>query len=289
MKKYLQLAAQLVRYGTLRPQGPDFRINRAKSLASLQEFIPPASRERLAAVPSAQATTVVKNLTGQLAFIRAAFRVNGGHLRGSSVAYVRIPKSANTSIGYAMLVSQYPALRDRNVTETQINFLTDVNLHAGITADSEKFFTVVRNPFARLVSVYRDFFETQHESFLYADYLFGILPPHVSFAEFITRISKIPDRLKDQHVKPQHLFLKPYEQAGKTVTVFKLEARDALESFLQANGMELVHRNKRGAAYDYTAYYTPDLVEKVYALYQTDIERFGYGAEYEALKARLAS
>lgn len=289
MKKYLQLAAQILRHGTLRYSGQNFNENRAKSLESLREFIPHGSLSSLQPGPrsTGAANNAIHNLAAQLAFIKSSFREKGGHLSVEHLGYIRIPKSANTSVSYAMLVKKYPALKARNPDETQINFLADVNLHPAKETGRETFFTVVRNPFARLVSVYRDFFETDRAEFIYAGYLFGILPQPIPFAEFVNRISRIPDSLKDQHFKPQHLFLEPYESKGIAVKSFRLEEPPALESFLNAYGMELTHRNKSAVAYDYTQYYSPHVLRQVFELYEGDIKKFGYMQLYESLKVHI--
>lgn len=289
MKKYLQLAAQIVRFGTLKGHGRNFRKSRARSLESLQEFVPQNVQAGSEAKAASDKQSSLNNLTGQLAFIRHAFKTKGGHLCASDLAYVRIPKAANTSISYAMLIKKYPSLEARNPDETQINFLTDVNLKKESETESETIFTVVRNPFARLVSVYRDFFENNDSDFLYADYLFGILKPEISFAEFVSRISRIPDRLKDQHFRPQHLFVQPYEKSGHTVKWFKLEKPETLGQFLHEHDMKLVHRNKSRDAYRYEEYYTSELLEQVYEIYYSDIKKFGYQSQYEALRAGLTT
>lgn len=229
----------------------------------------------------------IHNLIAQLAFIKSSFRKKGGHLSVENLSYIRIPKSANTSVSYAMLVKKYPALKAQNPDEARINFLADVNLHAAREAGHETFFTVVRNPFARLVSVYRDFFETNRAEFIYAGYLFGILPQKISFAEFVNRISRIPDRLKDQHFKPQHLFIEPYESKGISIKSFQLEESPELESFLKEHRMELTHRNKSAVTYDYTQYYSPYVLRQVFEIYECDIKKFGYLPVYDDLKQRF--
>lgn len=280
MKKYLKLAAQIIRNGTMRGTGQNFHSTRTKSLDSLKEFIPNHQ--------SVINTKKIRHyLIGQAAFIRASFRKKGGHLSVEQLAYIRIPKSANTSVSYAMLGKKFPGLKEKNPDETQINFLADVNLLSVKEIAGKFFFTVVRNPFARLVSVYRDFFETSHAEFIYSDYLFGILPQTISFAEFVNRISHIPDRLKDQHLRPQHLFVKPYEEKGIAVKFFQLEDSPALENFLKENGMELTHRNKSREAYDYTQYYNSTILRQVFDLYEADIKKFGYNQVYESLRDRI--
>src|SRR5690606_5029516 len=107
---------------------------------------------------------------------RKALNTKGGHLylREKGLAYVRIPRAASTSLSKAMLLANFPHLRKNEFTSGEINFLTDHYLQSHIEKDDSprEFFTVVRNPFARLVSVYRTFFELPHEPFLYEDYLF---------------------------------------------------------------------------------------------------------------------
>jgi hypothetical protein len=287
LKKYLRLAAQILRNGTLRHSGQNFNSTRAESLENLQEFISHKSLLQPKIKSVHQKKSSLRNLIAQAAFIKASFRKKGGHLLVQNVGYIRIPKSANTSVSYAMLVKKYPALKERCPDETQINFLADVNLQSVSETGVGNFFTVVRNPFARLVSVYRDFFETNRTGFIYADYLFGILPQTISFADFVNRISQIPDRMKDQHFKPQHLFVEPYENKGITVKIIQLETPETLESFLQEHGMELTHRNKSPEAYDYTQYYNLFLLRQVFEMYQIDIQKFGYIQLYEFLKVHV--
>jgi Sulfotransferase family len=288
LKKYLQLTALIFTHGTLRSSGQNFNQNRAKSLETLTEFIPLKSTGNALepkSDPGKKSSGI--NLLAQAAFIKSAFRNSGGHLSVDSLAYIRIPKSANTSMSYAMLSKQYQTLPQNHLDETQINFLTDVHLKTVHEAGTEMFFTVVRNPFARLVSVYRDFFETDHKEFIYGDYLFGVLPQTLSFTEFIDRISRIPDRLKDPHLKPQHLFISPYDKKGITVKIFKLEDTAELKLFLTEHGMMLTHQNKSAEAYNYISYYTPQSLIQAYEICKLDVEQFGYRQVYQDLKARV--
>lgn len=283
MKKYLQLATLIFRFGSWKGSGQNFNLSRANSLENLQEFVPHKSGVKTNPAEKSSGN----NLLAQAAFIKSAFKKKGGHLCAQNLCYIRIPKAANTSIGYEMLVKKYPDLKDKKVDETQINFLSDVNLCAVEDAETETFFTVVRNPFARLVSVYRDFFETSGEKFIYQDYLFGILAQKISFTEFVNRINRIPDPLKDQHIKPQYLFIEPYERKGIEVKIFRLEEKQSLGSFLNDQGMELTHRNKSREPYDYAQYYNNVLIRQVYNIYKKDIETFGYREAYGNLKERF--
>ncbi len=286
MKKYFRLIIRIVKQGKLRAREQNFNDERQKSLESLADFVPEQFKKR-EQLPVKKKNSIVQNLVGQLAFIKASLTLKGGHLTAQNLAYVRIPKSGNTSLSYALLMHRYKALEQQEITDEQINFLADVNLRPAAHAKEASFFTVVRDPFKRLVSVYRDFFETPHTSFIYDDYLFGILPQHLTFAEFVDRVSMIPDRLKDQHLKPQYLFLKPYEQRGIRVTLYKLEETENLKNFLAHHHLTLPHRNKSGEAYDFTQYYTTETLRVAYTLYKTDIHTFNYYEAYEQLKSRV--
>lgn len=225
--------------------------------------------------------TIVRNLVAQLAFLKSSLKIKGGHLTTNFLSYIRIPKSASTSMNKEMLEKMYPALKQKPITEKQINFLTDANLEDSIE-NSSTLFTIVRNPFSRLVSVYRDFFENKNND-IYSDYLFGVLQKNISFSEFVDRIVNIPDPLKDQHIRPQHTYLKYYEKKNMNIQVFNLEDPEKLNQFLSQHGMKLSHLNKSAEHYDYRSYYNVDTLSKVSELYSIDIDRFGYKTAMEDL------
>jgi hypothetical protein len=278
--KYLRFAGLVWKYGSLKPHAVDINQARRESIHELREFVPAVyfnSESRFSK------KSLFQNFAGQLAFIKNSFKIKCGHLSAGNLSYVRMSKAANTSLSMEMLEKIYPTLKQRTITETQINFLADANVD--IRTVAEPIFTVVRNPFSRIVSVYRDFFENKEGDFIYEDYLWGILPRSISFEEFIDRISFIPDRLKDQHFKPQHLVLDYYHRRKITVAVFKLENPEPLRQFLSEHSMQFPHLNKSKQAYDYRSYYTVSLVAKVQALYAADISQFGYeNAHKELLK-----
>ena len=138
-------------------------------------------------------------------------------------------------------------------------------------------FSIVRNPFSRLVSVYKGIFETEGDRpFIYQNYLGGILPKYLSFNEFVFRICQIPDRLKDQHIKPQYLFIKPYQKMNLKVQIFKLEEPGPINEFLSRYKMDFPHLNKGTNGSNYNDYYskkTKNIVEEMYA---HDFELFNY-------------
>jgi hypothetical protein len=264
--------------------GANFNQDRKHALKDFQNFIP-ANAAGLSETTTSPLwkTALLRNLLAQLAFIKSSYQTTAGHLTAGGLSYIRIPKSGSTSAGMMMLKKKYPAL-EQAITEQQINFLADVNLETAIH-DSNIFFAVVRNPFSRLVSVYRDFIE-QAPGSVYRDYLFGILPAGLSFAEFVKRIGCIPQRLLDPHIRPQHRFLSYYEENKIEVRVFNLEETEKLNDFLKPYAMHLPHLNK-GASYDYRSYYNSQILEAVRTLYARDIDRFGYEKELQELQNHL--
>ena len=230
-------------------------------------------------------------LLGQAAFIKNSFSTKGSHLSapGIKLAYIRNPKAASTSLAYFMLKVLYPEIQNYLLSAEKINTLTDINLSTEFEAseNSFTFFTVVRNPFARLVSVYRSFFEKTSNHFIYDDYLFGILKKDMSFGEFVNILQIIPDVLKDQHVKAQHSLLQYYSKKNIDVQIFHLESPEDVKTFLSHYSASLSILNKDELPYDYRSYYNADILEKVYRLYADDIKCFGYEQQYLDLRSAL--
>lgn len=248
---------------------------RSQQLRGLEKFLPVQS----AAFKRNKRNAVVEHLVATGALIRQSFRTTGGHLLAEEkkLFYIRIPKSANTSCSWALLKSNFPDLPE-SITSAQVNFLTDCWLQRALPPAHKTLtgFTLVRHPLHRLVSVYRDFFERNTPHHIYNGYLLNLLPPTLLFDEFVDRISRIPDRLKDQHFRPQHLFLDYYRKAGIPVKVFRLEQPDEWRNFLKPFGIEPGHFNKAPEPYDYRAYYSSRSLAIVSKMYAPDFSLFNY-------------
>lgn len=282
--KYIKLTRLIFRHGRLKHSGEDFNLTREESLKELQEFIPNRANGSGISRSTSQ-NAIIRNLIAQASFLKNSLKTPGGYLTVNGLSYIRIPKAASTSMSKALLEKMYPHLTQKTITETQLNFLTDLNLQTE-NSNTSAIFTIVRNPFARLVSVYRDLFENEAH-YIYRDYLFGILPQQISFSQFVERFSRIPDRLKDQHLKSQHTFLKYYEQKSLEVKVFKLEEPEPLNQFLNRYDVSLPHINKSNEPYDYRSYYNSNTFNLVREVYKVDIDRFSYKMEEKALLEHL--
>jgi Sulfotransferase family len=150
-------------------------------------------------------------------------------------------------------------------------------------------FAFVRNPFDRIVSCYRHkIVHNDDRPYHYADHFFD-LPANMSFAEFVQRLSAIPDRLAERHFKSQASALfengKPLaNQIGRFENLREDWRKLALQYHFDP---ELVHYNdskiKAGVLRDFRAYYDERLVELVYRRYKHDVELLGYRQAYEEL------
>jgi chondroitin 4-sulfotransferase 11 len=155
-------------------------------------------------------------------------------------------------------------------------------------------FSFVRNPFDRLVSCYRQkilFTPTAKTRSPHFHGYFFAIPPNISFADFVERVSQIPDALADAHFKSQHTML----YSGDELQVDYLGKFEQLEADWRpiAERYRLdpvlepanVSKTKPGCPRDYRLYYTEPLARLVYERYRKDVHLFGYEEEYEQLLA----
>ncbi len=262
----------LLRHGALHPRSPDYAQIKKRHLEGLEMWLPPNYFTAQGHVPS--------NFRAFVSLMLSVFRRTGrGHLLHPNrpLYYIRIPRSAGTSLAYTILSTSFLQLPP--LTPLQVNLLCDAWLRQKIDTSLRQRtgFAVVRHPLHRLVSVYRNFFECPRDDFfIYHGYLFNILPPQLTFDEFVKRITCIPVRWLDRHLLPQHTFLKPYLRRGLLVEIFRLEEPEALHAFLHRHNLELHHENASGGEYDYRAYYTAATRKRALELYAYDCRVFGY-------------
>lgn len=226
------------------------------------------------------------SLISAIAYLKSIPKIHRQYFVVTSLqlVYVRIFKAGSTSILKQILPLIDPNLKNKNFTDRQIDeFGNQYVRHAlGLHETRYEYFTVVRNPFHRLVSVYLDLFDPHHP-FVYQTYLFGILKKEMTFGEFVQTLYHIPETLKSSHFIPQSYIVKLCGRE-KRIKCFRLEKdRLALETFLQQYGMAINHNNKRKMDYDYRSYYDMNTLQMAYAMYQADVEMFDYTEEYKLL------
>ena len=152
-------------------------------------------------------------------------------------------------------------------------------------------FTIVRNPWSRIVSCYKN--KIQQFSKLNNGLLFygferynkilpiGAFDSDMSFEKFVKVISLIPDYLSDEHFRSQTSLIP--SQKGKLLVdrVSKLEELDRELRLIFKNcgidNIKMPYINKSNFSdSNYRDYYNTELKERVARRYRSDIETFGY-------------
>jgi hypothetical protein len=233
----------------------------------------------------------IGSLLGNFAYVKALSRQhrNFFFVDNLQMGYVRILKSASTSTLKELLPRIDTSLRDKVLTDRQIDLLaayyaSDKISHARLNYE---LFTIVRNPFQRLVSVYLDLFNSQNLHFGYQTFLFGIFKRDMSFHDFVKTIAVIPDNLKSGHLIQQINVVNTCGGREK-IKCFRLEKdQKQLAAFLASKGIEISHRNKSISDYDYRSYYDANTANLTYRIYKSDVEAFEYEADYKMLLHHL--
>lgn len=288
------LLYMIVRFGRLKHSGKDFNKEREEALATLQAFVPRTSTPLIPlhwlnpVKALLMKNAYLRSLITQASIAKESLTPHGGHLHAPflNISYIRMPKSGSTSLSYAMLKAIYPGINSIPLDASEINFLTDANLRRSVSAvdNNDIFFSVVRNPFARIASVYKDYIASSSRENVFEDYLFGILARGLSFKEFVKRVDGIPDLLKEPHIKPQHHFIDYYRRKNPNIVVLKLEKPDEISSFLNIYTLEMPLLNASLSPYDYRELYDLEVFEMVSRVYRTDLKMFKYEQESRSLR-----
>lgn len=190
--------------------------------------------------------------------------------RNRKIAFIHIPKNAGSTIEQALDLKH----RDNFYQEEKIKkysvcpqHLTCEELSNEIDLSNYNIFTIVRNPYDRLVS---EFYHSKTN-------FWTSKLRHKPFAEFIHSISKLNlverKYIFDGHLEPQYSFIKNWQDKIK---IFKYE--NLSECFKYLNDLygplNFGHENKSHQNKSYK--WTNELKNIVYSLYQEDFEKFGY-------------
>ncbi len=205
------------------------------------------------------------------------------------IIYYAIPKTGCTTIRSLLLEAEsHPVPDDDEAVHLLIRKkMSGVNARAPRFDDYFKF-AFVRNPWARLVSCYRNKISNlvnTGEADIFASHYGYIHFKRMSFADFARFVCRVPDDLCDSHFKPQSAFF----DAAEVDFVGRFERfSDDLAQVIERAGLDRslhkwcdVRRNpQRLTKADNDRYYIDFYDAKtrrlVAAKYKSDIERFGY-------------
>lgn len=150
-------------------------------------------------------------------------------------------------------------------------------------------FTFVRDPFSRLVSLYKNKFsrrEIYYNGFHFDNYLGGLIEPYYTFEQFVKLVSKIPDEMSDRHFKSQKFLI--FKESPRIDYVGKMEnlKSDYANISKKYSLGELPHLNK-SIPVNISEYYDKKILDLVSSRYQSDIELFDYSGIYDLILRKL--
>lgn len=210
------------------------------------------------------------------------------------VGYYETPKVLSTSITRMMVTDAgIPVEKDMIYKAMADNFALH-SVSNEVIQEVKFTFAFVRNPFARLVSLYKDKVvgrKSQNLWSVYSDYMGGILRETESFADFAYWVSKIDDTIAEYHFISQYtrLYEMPLNKERLPIDfIGKFESVVTDWAYIQEKtGLpDLGHFNQT-AKDDWRDYYDLKTAELVYQRYQKDVEAFGYEKAYQDLLAYL--
>ncbi len=286
--KLLRFLFLIFRKGSLHHSPFDFEAERKKTLNRLpnqnQDPVPSFStRMKLKLTKSKIGYSIISNLS----YLRHARQMNVMLFVSAQkqLVYFRILKSGSTSILKKLLPTIDPTLEGHSFTDEQVDSLAFRYIKKELTAEEKSYskFTLIRNPFHRIVSVYLDLFNVNSVPFTYESYWFGILKSSMTFSEFVNIIAQVPNSLKGPHFAPQHYILTNITKLNM-ISYFQIDKdQEKLKTYLSQYNINLPHQNKQQKQYDYRSFYNSEILNKVYKMYEQDVIMFDYKDEYNLL------
>src|SRR6056297_61085 len=188
--------------------------------------------------------------------------------------YVRIPKCANTSIMNSIEGAELQRMWNRDIRALDASWTS---------------FSFVRNPWARLVSTFKDKASLDSRSpRMVAGVFQGFIDagisvyPNMGFAEFCEAVCAVPDAKTDKHLRSQSSFLFPDGGEPLVRVIGKVELMEADWNRVMQHaglGFELRHLNRTQHRH-YSEYFAdPGLVNLVGDRYADDVRNFNYQFE----------
>lgn len=183
--------------------------------------------------------------------------------------FIHIPKAAGQSVSLALFNDKHPG--HWSITDFEWENKGKLNKYYK--------FTIVRNPWDRLVSAYHYLKNTTPYE---ADKSFARknLSEFESFESFVLNGLERPEVLNWVHFRPQISFLK--NEAGKLDINFIGRLENLTTDFrviteeLQMNGISLPDKTNVSQRDSYKLYYTEEMIDIVRRVYNDDVNEFDY-------------
>jgi len=217
------------------------------------------------------------------------------------VVYISIPKVACTSIKLAI---EGTDMQTKNTSGEGV-----MSVHRKLASRCEyslnsrikdyTIFAFVRNPFDRLVSCYEDkvrkpvqhngqyYFSSAYNRIFLRKIFGSAFHADMSFEEFVSLVSRVPDSIADGHFKSQYSSLYLHGKRIPHITGKFERLNDDWASIASNLGLGKLTSNNRTTRSQWMNYYTSrETIELVRQRYKNDIEAFDYDACYEELTSR---
>ena len=154
-----------------------------------------------------------------------------------------------------------------------------ISFELGSKPEGYKLFTMVRNPFTRVLSAYinkfRDFEKIEKMGFEYEDYLGGVFTLEDSFETFVDKVCEIPDKYADRHFVSQYYWI--FERSALEMDfVGKLELEDDVARLVEMTGFSALPRMNSTRSYELNDYYQPAVIDKIIKRFKKDFAEFSY-------------
>lgn len=208
----------------------------------------------------------------------------------------KVASSSWSKVFFSLKGQEVPASRLHEAAQKFSLSSSNTDLRTSIR--NSLVFTIVRHPFERLVSAYRDKFELAKKyAYVYSHYANKILnlssPLQVAkhrrptFSEFVDYLLSVHVTQFNDHWVPYwlhcHVCEMEYDIIGKMETITEDMEFIAKESGLAAANISLPWANKKSSgdnvSLDYFRKLSVKQVQGLYNIYKPDFEMFGYNAD----------
>ena len=158
-----------------------------------------------------------------------------------------------------------------------------------------KIFSVVRNPYSRILSAFREKIELRKDSDKFISDLGFSTKKQITFNMFLQKLSKKKPADLDPHFRPQSYIIPP--ELSRFILVGKLELLDEnLDAIFNefkiskaAKNSRLIHGTKSSENEIMEKYFSKENIELVRRIYKVDFLRFGYSVNFKNLNNKKSN
>ena len=202
------------------------------------------------------------------------------HIPGQPLSYLLNHKAASNSIELALWRAHDPEGVPRNPHVPERPFIKNVRRAKETDIQSllaSKFFSVVRNPYSRLLAAYLDKVGVGKRAWIQISGTLGLSPDlHPSLREFLAALQSSDPHEVDKHFRPQHMVL--LHGLAPLDFLAHMERMDRLLVFLREHGFDLPRydRHATNAAARVRELIGPHEAEIIARYYESDFQIYGY-------------